>query len=107
MHSSYIEDLISGENEKSVVILLQKMEENLTKVDNTAKTMSGKVKKFQSSYGQNPLCDTRRVSSLEQKINILSKKVDQFVTQNLRISKNLSGKLLQMNQRIEVLELLI
>ena len=107
MHSSYIEDLINGENEKSVVILLHKMEENLTKVDNIAKTMSDTVKKFQTSCGQNPLCDPRRVSSLEQKINILSKKVDQFVTHSLRISKTFSGKLQQMNQRIEVLELLI
>ena len=107
MHSDYIEDLISGENEKSVVILLHKMEENLTKVDKIATTMSDKVKKFQSSCGQNPLCDPRRVSDLERKINILSKKVDQFVKQNLRISKNLSGKLQQMNQRIEKLELLI
>ena len=92
------------ENESSVVNSMQKLWQYLFKVDKAAESLSVKVLKLEASCVSKTLfCDQKKVRNLENLINIHSQKVNQYVAQNLKISRIISDKMVRMEKQMEIL----
>ena len=103
-HEIFIENLLNLENERSVVNSMQKLRQYLFKVDKAAESLSVKVSKLEAScVSRTQFCDQKKVRNLEHKINVHSQKVDQYVAQNLKISRNLSDKMAKIEKQMEIL----
>ena len=103
-HERFIENLLNLENERSVVNSMQKLWQYLFKVDKAAESLSVKVSKLEAScVSKTQFCDQKKVRNLEHKIDVHSQKVDQYVAQNLKISRNLSDKMVRMEKQMEIL----
>ena len=103
-HELFLENLLNLENESSVVNSMQKLWQYLFKVDKAAESLSVKVSKLEAScVSRTQFCDQKKVRNLENKINVHSQKVDQYVAQNLKISRNLSDKMVKLEKRMEIL----
>ena len=83
---------------------MQKLWQYLFKVDKAAESLSVKVSKLEAScVSKTQFCDQKKVRNLEHKIDVHSQKVDQYVAQNLKISRNLSDKMVRMEKQMEIL----
>ena len=103
-HEIFIENILNLENESSVVNSMQKLWQYLSKVDKAAESLSVKVSKLEAScVSRTHFCDQKKVRNLEHKINVHSQKVNQYVAQNLKISRNLSDKMAKMEKQMEIL----
>ena len=103
-HELFIKNLLNLENESSVVNSMQKLWQYLFKVDKAAESLSVKVLKLEASCVSKTLfCDQKKVRNLENLINIHSQKVNQYVAQNLKISRIISDKMVRMEKQMEIL----
>ena len=93
------------ERRASVINELRKLPDIVSKVDSFSNILADKVRKFENSVPgrDSSWCDPSQVRELENKINVHSKKVDQFVIQNLRITKSISDEISHLNERMEIL----
>ena len=105
LDSHETQERLITERRASVINELRKLPDIVSKVDSFSNILADKVRKLENSVpGQDSSwCDPRHVRELESKIDVHSKKVDQFVIQNLRITKSISDEISHLNERMEVL----
>lgn len=102
-HHKELTDMLDTENENSISGSLQKFRKNVSKVENLAENLSGRVEKLEMD--ENHMCDQNKVKILQQKVIFSSRKVNEFGIQNIKMSNILLNQMNQLQERIFSLEL--
>ena len=99
-HYEYVTEKLDVENENS---MLQKFRENVSKVENFIENLSEKVEKLEMD--ENHMCDQEKVKRLQRAVIFNSMKVNEFINQNLKLSKLLTNQINHLQERIYLLEI--